>query len=74
MERRFPLSHLFLATTYRYKGMYTEAIREIEEEAKLPGGRTLFSAVLAYFYAVADKKVEAHSMLQELKSRSASDF
>ena len=34
----------------------TEAIKEIEEETKLPGARRLFSAVLAYFYAVAGQE------------------
>ena len=48
MERSFPLSHLFLAMAYRQKGMYNEAIKEVEEEIKLPSGRRLFLAVLGY--------------------------
>jgi tetratricopeptide (TPR) repeat protein len=74
MERTFPLSHLFLAMAYREKGMYDEAIREIEEEAKLPGARRLFSAVLAYFYAVAGRKAEARALLEQLKSSSGAEF
>lgn len=74
MERTFPLSHLFLAMAYRQKGMYEEAIKEIEEEAKLPGARRLFSAVLAYFYAVAGRRAEARAILQQLKSSSGAEF
>ena len=74
MERTFPLSHLFLAMAYRQKGMFQEAIKEIEEEVKLPGARRLFSAVLAYFYAVAGRKAEARAILQQLKSSSGAEF
>jgi tetratricopeptide (TPR) repeat protein len=74
MERAFPLSHVFLAMTYGQKGMYNEAIQEVAEEAKPLGRRTLFSAVLAYFYAVAGRTDEARVLLEELKSRSAPDF
>jgi len=74
MERTFPLSHVFLAMTYGQKGMYNEAIQEVEEETKPPGRRTLFSAVLAYFYAVSGRRDEARALLEELKSRSAADF
>lgn len=74
MEHSFPLSHLFLAMAYRQKGMYNEAIKEVEEEIKLPGGRRLFSAVLGYLYAVAGRKAEALALLEELKARSGSEF
>jgi DNA-binding winged helix-turn-helix (wHTH) protein/TolB-like protein/Tfp pilus assembly protein PilF len=74
MERTFPLSHLFLAMAYRQKGMYEEAIKTIEVEAKLPGARRLFSSVLGYFYAVAGRKAEARAILQQLNSSSGAEF
>jgi tetratricopeptide (TPR) repeat protein len=74
MEPAFPVSHLFLAMAYRQKGMYDEAFRELEEEGKVSGGRTIFPAVLAYCYAVSGRKAEARALLEQLKSRSATEF
>lgn len=74
MDRTFPLSYLFLAMAYREKGMYNEAINVLEEEAKSPGARTLFSAVLAYCYAVAGRRAEALHLLEKLEAGTGSEF
>ena len=73
-DRRSIRSAQILRCTPPVGRLRFRSIRDVEEEAKLPGSRRLFSAVLGYLYAVAGRKAEAHALLEELKARLGSEF
>jgi TolB-like protein/DNA-binding winged helix-turn-helix (wHTH) protein/Tfp pilus assembly protein PilF len=67
MQPDYPLAHSGLASTYAAKGMYAEAISELQRAISLygvPNG----SMDLGYVYAISGKREEALAILNRLKT------
>jgi TolB-like protein/Tfp pilus assembly protein PilF len=67
MQPDYPLAHSGLASTYAAKGMYAEAISELQRAISLygvPNG----SMDLGYVYAISGKRDEALAILKGLKT------
>ncbi len=68
------VAHFFLGQTYVEKGMYSEAIAELEEAVTLSGRRPPRVAGLARACALAGRRQEALALLRELNARSARQY
>ncbi len=70
MEPNFYFARAFLGKAHAQKGMYGEAVVELQKARDLSGGDPLILAWLGHVYAVAGKKVEALKVLNELEGLS----
>lgn len=71
IDSNFPNTHLFAGAAYEQKGMYVEAVSEMEKANRLLGG--MFPAALGalgHVYAESGKKAEAMNVLEKLKVMS----
>ncbi|MCI0528067.1 MAG: tetratricopeptide repeat protein [Nitrospira sp.] len=66
--------HWLLGDAYVQKGMYEEAIVELQKAVDLTKGYPLPVADLGYAYAVSGKRDEALKMLDALKERSNQEY
>jgi tetratricopeptide (TPR) repeat protein len=69
MDPGFARAHVTLGSAYVKKGMYAEAIGEIEKAMELSGDRVKLAA-LGRAYAAAGRKEEAVQVIGELKDLS----
>ena len=72
LEPNFWMPHFFASTVYVEKGMFTEAIRESDEEKRLTGGNVIPFG--AYARARSGRRAEAESELNELLELSKTRF
>lgn len=70
LDPAFMLTHVWFGRPYLEKGMFTEAISELETGVRLSGEGTLALGMLGHGLASAGKKEEAEQVLQKLKERS----
>jgi tetratricopeptide (TPR) repeat protein len=70
LDQNLSWGHLWIGQALVQKGMYSEAIAEIQEAVRLSGGDIRARATLGHAYAVAGKQREALHVLDELKSLS----
>jgi DNA-binding winged helix-turn-helix (wHTH) protein/TolB-like protein/tetratricopeptide (TPR) repeat protein len=66
MDPDYGGARLFLGRTYTQKGLYREALIELERSRELFGGSAEVSAVIGYTYAAAGRRPEARRVLREL--------
>ena len=67
MDPNFSSAHLWLAHAYEQKGMFAEAIAELEAGVRLAGESAFALAKLAHGYAVAGRPDDAKSILCKLE-------
>lgn len=69
MHRNYPLLHDYLASAYVAKGMYREAIDEMDKSRSLNGAGPWETAMLAYARAGMGQTSEARTLLSQVLSR-----
>ena len=74
IDPSFGPAHLWFGRPYLEKGMYAEAIAEIQQAVASSGGSTISLAVLAHALASAGKKSEATKILEDLLERSRTRY
>lgn len=74
LDPSFMLTHVWFGRPYLEKGMFTEAIGELETAVKLSGESTLALAMLGHGLASAGRRAEALQILENLKERSKSKY
>jgi TolB-like protein/DNA-binding winged helix-turn-helix (wHTH) protein/Flp pilus assembly protein TadD len=73
MEPGFAPAHVYRGMAYEQKGMFDNAIADLEA-ASDSQGRPSFSGALGHAYAVAGRKAEARELLRDLKESSAKHY
>jgi tetratricopeptide (TPR) repeat protein len=67
-------THIWFGRPYLEKGMFTEAIAELETAVRLSGESTIALAMLGHGLASAGRKNEALEILEKLKEKSRSQY
>ena len=67
LEPTFWHPHLILSMVYTEKGMFTEAVAEADQAAKLAGGNVQAMSMKGYALAKSGKLAEARAVLAELQ-------
>src|SRR5262245_1358565 len=70
IDPNFWQTHIFLAQAYAQKGLYDEAIAQLEKVGTLLEGHLECTAVLGRIYAASGRSVEARQVLDELTALS----
>jgi TolB-like protein/class 3 adenylate cyclase/Tfp pilus assembly protein PilF len=70
IDPKFGPAHLWFGRPFLQKGMFDEAIAEIQQAVDLSQGSTISLAVLAHAYASAGKEAEARKILEDLLERA----
>jgi TolB-like protein len=70
MDPKFSSAHLWLAHVYEQKGLFDEALAELQEGSRLLGDNAFALAKMGHGYAVAGLREEAHTVLNKLKALS----
>jgi serine/threonine-protein kinase len=68
------LTYLALANAYEQKGMYKEAIAELDKARNLPVYAVSIISELGYAYAMSGRQAEAKRVIQELKRRASLEY
>ena len=74
MEPRFPLAHWQLGVAYAEKGMYREAISELEQDKALTHGHPLPLSYLGNILARSGERSRALQALEEMKTVSKQKY
>jgi tetratricopeptide (TPR) repeat protein len=74
MDHGFFLAHFYLIPSYEQKGMFDEAVRELETAIVLSGGSAAMMAWLGHVYAVSGRRDKALEVLEELKAKSEREY
>jgi TolB-like protein/DNA-binding winged helix-turn-helix (wHTH) protein/lipoprotein NlpI len=69
MHRNYRLVHRYMTTAYVGKGMYAEAVAEIQKALALSGAGPPEMAILAHIFGRTGRQQEARSLLSEMLSR-----
>jgi len=70
IDPSFPRAHFRLGSAYENRGMYGEAIAELQKAVQLSAGDPYYESALGHAYAVSGNVKAARRMLALLKSRS----
>jgi TolB-like protein/Flp pilus assembly protein TadD len=70
LDPGFAVGRLWLALSYEQKGMYPQAIAELERAAELSNRGPLVLGPLGHAYAASGNDVKAHAVLAELEAMS----
>ena len=70
LDRNYPETAEFRGLAYEQKGMYQEAIAELQTAINLSGGSPHMKAELGHAYAIAGETTQALDILDELKRGS----
>jgi TolB-like protein/predicted Zn-dependent protease len=70
----FSVAHWGLAQVHRLKTEYAEQIDQLRSATQLSGNSSYMRAHLAYGLAVANRRSEAQSLLEELRSESTTAY
>ncbi len=74
IDPSFGPAHLWFGRPYLQKGMYREAIAEVQQAVTASKGSTISLAVLAHAYAASGNEPEARKILGELLERSRTRY
>jgi tetratricopeptide (TPR) repeat protein len=74
MDSGFALAHNQLGQAYLAKGMFADAISELQKAVELSGGSAVCIANLARAYAASGRSDKASELLNELKNRSSGGY
>ena len=74
MDPSFSRVHSYLGWAYLQKGMYGDAVAELEEARALFGDSPARAAEVAHAYAVAGRTSEARALLVELTELSKQEY
>jgi serine/threonine-protein kinase len=74
IDRGFFLAHFYLIPAYEQKGMFEEAVRELQLAIELSGGSAAMKALLGRVYAVSGRREKALEVLEELKEKSEREY
>jgi len=74
LDPGFMMTHVWFGRPYLEKGMFAEAISELETAVKLSGESTLALAMLGHGLASARRRDEAMHILEKLKERSKNQY
>ena len=66
MDPNFVLSYHYRGMAYEQKGMYPEAIADLQNAVTLSGSRTTVLGPLGHAYAIAGRRSEARKVLDEV--------
>jgi serine/threonine protein kinase len=66
MDPNFVLSYRYRGMAYEQKGMYPEAIADLQNAVTLSGSRTTVLGPLGHAYAIAGRRSEARKVLDEV--------
>lgn len=68
LDSNFAPAHMVLGQAYEQKGMYREAMTELEQAVRLSAGSPIFTASQAHAYGLAGRRGEAMKLIEELKN------
>ncbi|MGB7621134.1 MAG: protein kinase [Terriglobia bacterium] len=74
MDPNFSPTHLWLAHVYQQKGLFEEAMSELQTGTRLSGDSTYALAKLGHGYAMAGKSDEARAVLSQLSALSKKKY
>lgn len=74
MDPSFFLAHFYLIPAYEQKGMFEEAIKELQKAIALSGGSASMTALLGHVHAVSGSRDKALEVLEELKEKSEREY
>ncbi len=74
LDPSFMQTHVWFGRPYLEKGMFTEALAELETGVRLSGESTLALAMFGHGLASAGRKDEALGILEKLKERSKHQY
>jgi tetratricopeptide (TPR) repeat protein len=74
MDASFVPAHVFLGRAYVQRGMYKEAVAELQKALELSQGDTNELAALGYAYAISHRESESRKILDQLKERSQQTY
>jgi adenylate cyclase len=74
LDPNFMQTHLWFGRPYLQKGMFSEAIAELQKAVSLSGESTVALAMLGHALASAGKKDEAEQLLEKLVERSKTRY
>ncbi len=74
MDPSFFLAHFYLIPAYEQKGMFEEAIKELQKAIALSGNSASMTALIGHVYAVSGRRDKALEVLEELKERSKREY
>jgi len=74
LDKSFVMPRHYLGQAYERKGMYQEAIGELQKVRDLYGQSQIASGLLGHAYAVAGQRGEAQKMIEELKEQSKREY
>ena len=74
MDPNFSSAHVWLAQVYEQKGLFEEAVSELQAGVRLAGDSTYALANLGHGYAAAGKSEEARSVLRQLHALSKQKY
>ena len=74
IDPTFGPAHLWFGRPYLEKGMFTEAIAEVEQAVASSGGSTISLAVLAHALASAGRPADAKRILADLLERARTRY
>ena len=70
LDPNFAGAYLFRGRSYKEKLMFREALADLERARDFFGSSAEVSSIIGYTYAVADRRVEARKVLEELQALS----
>ncbi|MFQ5946330.1 MAG: tetratricopeptide repeat protein, partial [Anaerolineae bacterium] len=70
LDPEFLQARLWFGRPYLQKGMFAEALEELQQAVELSSGSTISLAVLGHAHAAAGNTDEAHAILEDLMKRA----
>ena len=74
LDPEFMMTHVWFGRPYLEKGMFAEAISELETAVRLSGESNLALAMLGHGLASAGRREEALEIVEKLKQRAGSQY
>jgi DNA-binding winged helix-turn-helix (wHTH) protein/TolB-like protein/Flp pilus assembly protein TadD len=74
LEPNYVWGHIWIAEAYAEKGMYEEAINEVNKALSLSPGNTRALAVLGYVHALAGRRDEARKVLGQFEEMAKQKY